>query len=81
MDIEKTVVKFTDEMDVGTICDTLRIQDTKTKFNRIRSIKTCRPKIENGIIHLFLKSAEPGCHVEVVNAEIKYPEIPTTTPP
>uniref|UniRef100_A0A914Y8I5 Uncharacterized protein n=1 Tax=Panagrolaimus superbus TaxID=310955 RepID=A0A914Y8I5_9BILA len=79
IEVVQSVIKFSDVgVDVGTICDTLRIQDTKTKFNIIRAIKTCPPKIVNGIINLEVINAEAGCKV---NSEIKYSEIPTTSLP
>uniref|UniRef100_A0A914ZB49 Uncharacterized protein n=1 Tax=Panagrolaimus superbus TaxID=310955 RepID=A0A914ZB49_9BILA len=67
INIKKTAVTFnsdTSQMDVGTICDYLRIQNTETKFNTISAIQTCPPKIVDGIIHLFVTKAE--CQVEVV---------------
>uniref|UniRef100_A0A914Z6A5 Uncharacterized protein n=1 Tax=Panagrolaimus superbus TaxID=310955 RepID=A0A914Z6A5_9BILA len=82
IDIDNTLVKFSvvnAKINVGQICDALRIRDTETKFNTISAIQTCPPKIVDGIIHLFVTKAE--CQVEVVNAEIKYPEIPSTSPP
>uniref|UniRef100_A0A914Z8Q3 Uncharacterized protein n=1 Tax=Panagrolaimus superbus TaxID=310955 RepID=A0A914Z8Q3_9BILA len=67
--------------DRGLICDTLKIENGRSKINVINDIPTCVPKIENGIINLQVRESDPGCHVEVVNAKIKYPEIATTPPP
>uniref|UniRef100_A0AC34G9X5 Uncharacterized protein n=1 Tax=Panagrolaimus sp. ES5 TaxID=591445 RepID=A0AC34G9X5_9BILA len=87
VDIHKQYgIKFTSDSNIarsklGSVCDDFKIYDTESEFSTVTQVKTCPPRIENGIVHLDVKSADPGCEVEVVVAEIKYPEILTTPLP
>uniref|UniRef100_A0AC34FYB1 Transmembrane protein n=1 Tax=Panagrolaimus sp. ES5 TaxID=591445 RepID=A0AC34FYB1_9BILA len=84
VNIEGTAVSFNADkstMQIGLICDNFQIFNVKSNFRTILNIETCPPKIENGIIHLDVKAAKPEHRIEVVDAEIKYPEIPTTPLP
>uniref|UniRef100_A0AC34FTG3 Uncharacterized protein n=1 Tax=Panagrolaimus sp. ES5 TaxID=591445 RepID=A0AC34FTG3_9BILA len=85
IDIDKeNGIKFsatdTNRYDFGSVCHDFQIYDTESIFHSFTLIRTCPPRIENGIIHLDVKAVEPQCQVEVVDAIIKYPETPTTTP-
>uniref|UniRef100_A0AC34G119 Uncharacterized protein n=1 Tax=Panagrolaimus sp. ES5 TaxID=591445 RepID=A0AC34G119_9BILA len=53
IEIKETNVNFkvvNAEINVGGICDTLRIESTESEFNRIKGIQTCPPKIVNAEI-------------------------------
>uniref|UniRef100_A0AC34GTY8 Uncharacterized protein n=1 Tax=Panagrolaimus sp. ES5 TaxID=591445 RepID=A0AC34GTY8_9BILA len=74
VNIVNTAVSFYGDGDslsveLGSVCDNLKVHDRKSQFNTINNIQTCPPRIENGIIHLNVIKADPQCQVEVVKTK------------